>query len=100
MVSDEIIIATHKGAAMTLHDLIYSVDVNLTKYMDGDLWIAFNSAGEDSNVKKSAFGGSFIEKGAQYVKIKKQGNPIQIPEKELAAKIASYVPKVDSWNKK
>lgn len=100
MVSDEILIATHKGAAMTLHSLIYSVDTNLSKYMNGDMWIAFNSAGVDSNVKKSVAGGSFIAKGAQYVKIKKQGSPIQIPEKELAAKIASYVPDTGSWKNK
>lgn len=109
MVSDEILIATHKGAAMTLHDLVYSVDTSLSKYMNGDMWIAFNNAGVDSTVKSSEAkpnvnfpsrklaGGSFIAKGAQYVKVKKQGQPIQIPEKELAQKIASYVPKVTRW---
>jgi hypothetical protein len=97
MVSDEILLSTHKGAAITLHDLIYSVDVSLAKYMNGDMWIAFNNAGADSTVKKSSAGGSFIAKGAQYVKVKKQGSPIQIPEKELAQKIASYVPKVTGW---
>jgi len=100
MVSTEILIATHKGAAMTLHDLIYSVDTSLSKYMNGDMWIAFNMAGVDSDVKRSSAGGSFIGKGAQYVKIKKQGSPIQIPEKELANKIASYVPKTGSWSNK
>ena len=97
MVSDEILLSTHKGAAITLHDLIYSVDVSLAKYMNGDMWIAFNNANVDSTVKKSSAGGSFIAKGAQYVKVKKQGSPIQIPEKELAQKIASYVPKVTGW---
>ena len=109
MVSDEILIATHKGAAMTLHDLVYSVDTSLSKYMNGDMWIAFNNAGVDSTLKSSEVkpnvnfpsrklaGGSFIAKGAQYVKVKKQGQPIQIPEKELAQKIASYVPKVTRW---
>ena len=100
MVSTEILIATHKGAAMTLHDLIYSVDTSLSKYMNGDMWIAFNMAGVDTELKRSSAGGSFIAKGAQYIKIKKQGSAIQIPEKELADKIASYVPKTGSWSDK
>ena len=44
-------------------------------------------------------GGSFIAKGAQYIKVKKQGQAIQIPEKELSSKIASYVPDTGSWEK-
>lgn len=85
--------------AMTFHHLIYSVDTNLSKYMNGDMWIEFSNSSIESELKKSDVDGSFIEKGAQCVKVKKQGQPIQIPDKDLASKIASYVPDTSSWKK-
>jgi len=94
MLRDEI-----QHIAMTFHHLIYSVDTNLSEYMNGDMWIEFKNSSIASELKKSATDGSFIAKGDQYVKIKKQGQPVQIPEKELASKIASYVPDTSSWKK-
>lgn len=96
-VSIEIMDATHRGAARTLKSLIYSEIAPITKYMNGDIWIAFNKAGTDISLQKSEYGGSFITKGANYIKIKKQGGPIKEPDQELIDKIASYVPKEDSW---
>jgi hypothetical protein len=84
---------------MTFHRLIYSVDNNLSNYINGDMWIAFNDKGVNFELEKSDVDGSFMEKVAQCVKVKKQGQPIQIPEKNLASKIASYVPDTSSWKK-
>lgn len=96
MVSDEILINTHTGTAMTLYQLIYGV-IDVTKFMNGDMWIVFNSEGVDSELKKSGRDGSYIAKGANYFKIKSQGGSVQIPEKEIANKIASYVPSATYW---
>ena len=112
MVSDEILFATHTGAAMTLKSLIFSEISDVKKYLDGDVWIAFNSAGIDSTLKTSEAkpnlnfpsrklkGGSFIAKGAHYIKIKKQSQGMNIPDQETIDKIAGYVPKNSGWDQK
>ena len=97
-VSDAIMVSTHKGAAMTMHDLIYSNGVNVQSYMDGDIWVAFNLAGADAKLTKSEFGGSFIEKGANYVKVKETGRKPNIDD-AIAKKIGSYVPSTGGWKK-
>jgi len=111
-VSKEILFATHTGAAMTLKSLIFSELSDVTEYLNGDIWIAFNSAGVDSELKRSEptpnkvftkrklKGGSFIAKGANYIKIKKQGSPIKIPDQEMIDKISSYVPDNSGWKDK
>lgn len=97
-VSDAIMVSTHKGAAMTMHDLITSNGVNVQNYMDGDIWIAFNLAGVDASLAKSEFGGAFIEKGANYIKVKETGKAPSIDD-AVSKKIASYVPNTGAWKK-
>jgi len=97
-VSDAIMVSTHKGAAMTMHDLIFSNGINVQTYMDGDIWVAFNLAGKDATLTKSEFGGSFIEKGANYVKVKDTGKKPNIDD-AITNKIGSYVPNTGSWKK-
>ena len=94
-VSDAIMVSTHKGAAMTMHDLIMSNGTNVQNYMDGDIWVVFNLAGEDSEVMKSAMGGSYV-KEANYIKVKQRGKKPEI-DKAVSSKIASYVPATGSW---
>ena len=97
-VSDAIMVSTHKGAAMTMHDLIFSNGINVQNYMDGDIWVAFNLAGKDATLTKSEFGGSFIEKGANYVKVKETGKKPNIDD-AITKKIGSYVPDTGGWKK-
>jgi len=97
-VSDAIMVSTHKGAAMTMHDLIFSNGINVQTYMDGDIWVAFNLAGKDATITKSDFGGSFIEKGANYVKVKETGKKPNIDD-AITKKIGSYVPDTGGWKK-
>ena len=97
-VSDAIMVSTHKGAAMTMHDLITSNGVNVRDYMDGDIWVAFNLAGVDAKLAKSEFGGSFIEKGANYIKVKETGKAPNI-DAAVSKKIGSYVPDTGAWKK-
>ena len=94
-VSDAIMVSTHKGAAMTMHDLIMSNGTNVQNYMDGDIWVVFNLAGTDSEVMKSAMGGSYV-KEANYIKVKQKGKKPEI-DKAVSSKIASYVPATGSW---
>lgn len=107
-VSDSIMVATHKGAAMTMYDLITSNGTDVRKYMDGDIWIAFNNAGVDSTLDKTEKkknlifpnrdpeSGSYIKKGANYIKVKETGKMPNIDD-AVSKKIGSYVPKTGSW---
>lgn len=98
IVPPEILVNTHRGVSATMHDIV-SMGERLKQYMDGDIVLAFNKIGVDSEYVKSGKGGGYIKK-ANYVYIKRAGNDI-MPEdqvrKELGSKIASYVPKGVSW---
>jgi hypothetical protein len=99
VVPDEILMATHEGAALTMKKLLDMGD-KIQKYMDGDIYISFNKVGVDVGVKKSGNGGSYI-KDANYIKVKKQGQR-QLSSKDLEDevynKIKNYVPKTDTWS--
>ena len=67
--------------------------------MDGDIVFAFNKVGVDADLKVSGKGGSFL-KDAQYFYAKRSGKPptpVAKMEKDIKAKISSYVPKHISW---
>lgn len=49
VVPKDILMNTHKGAAVTMASLING-SVDVSKYMDGDIWLAFNQKGVDSTV--------------------------------------------------
>ena len=94
----EILVNTHRGASQTMQDIL-NMGKSLKKYMDGDIVFAFNKVGVDANISKSGKGGMYI-KDANYFYVKRSGKgvtPVAKLEKDLKRKIASYVPKPDSW---
>jgi predicted kinase len=93
----EILVNTHRGASLTMHDIV-NMGNDLKKYMDGDIVFAFNKIKVDSDVAKSDKGGMYI-KDAKYFYVKRSGKPVD-QEKlttDLRAKISSYVPPSVSW---
>lgn len=98
-VAPEILISTHKGASYTMNELI-KMGEDLSKYMDGDIWIAFNKAKVDSQVEKSDKGGMYI-KDATYFQLKKKQQPvmdINSINTSIMNKIKAYVPNPNVWN--
>ena len=98
-VPTEILVNTHRGAANTLADVI-NMGAGLKKYMDGDIVFAFNKVGVDANLVKGQKGGSYV-KDANYFYVKRQGKaPTSVDklDRDIRAKIASYVPKNVDWN--
>ena len=94
----EILVNTHRGASQTMADIV-NMGSTLKRYMDGDIVFAFNKVGVDADLKVSGKGGSFL-KDAQYFYAKRSGKPptpVAKMEKDIKAKISSYVPKHISW---
>lgn len=108
VVPDEILMDTHEGVALTMRKILGMGD-KITKYMNGDIWLTFNRfkledvennpERNDTGMKTSKFGGSYIDK-ADYVRVKKQGGT-QIPpdklEQRIYDKIKKYVPDTKTW---
>ena len=110
VVPAEILINTHRGVSSTMHD-IFNMGKQIKDYMDGDLVIAFNKVGVDTELvasdkqTNSQFAGHKIKsasyvKAADYFYLKRSGKEI-IPFDEIDAdikrKIASYVPAGVTW---
>ncbi|MDX1532672.1 MAG: zeta toxin family protein [Nitrosopumilaceae archaeon] len=98
VVPHEILIATHEGASITMRKIV-EADIKLTKYMDGDIWFAFNKAGVDTKLVKSELGGSYIA-DADYIQIKKKGKrPLNRDEigQQIIQKISEYTPEIKPW---
>lgn len=94
----EILVNTHRGASQTMADVL-NMGKSLKRYMDGDIVFAFNKVGVDSSLKVSGGGGSFLD-DAKYFYVKRQGKqptPVDKLEKDIKAKISSYVPKAVTW---
>jgi hypothetical protein len=94
----EILVNTHRGASQTMADIV-NMGSTLKRYMDGDIVFAFNKVGVDADLKVSGGGGSFL-KDAKYFYAKRQGKPatpVDKLEKDIKAKISSYVPKAVTW---
>lgn len=94
----EILVNTHRGASQTMGDIL-NMGKTLKRYMDGDIVFAFNKVGVDSELKVSGGGGKFL-KDAKYFYVKRQGKPptpVAKLEKDIKAKISSYVPKAVTW---
>jgi len=96
-VPEEILMDTHRGAAQTAKDIL-DMGKDIKKYLDGDIWYAFNKRGVDSIIAKSNKGGSYI-KDANYIKVKEAGKPINNKKvtDEVVKKIAGYVPPSNYW---
>jgi hypothetical protein len=94
----EILVNTHRGASMTMHDIV-NMGNDLKKYMDGDIVFAFNKVKVDSDVAVSGKGGMYI-KDAKYFYVKKSGKPVDQEKltSDIRAKISSYVPPSASWS--
>jgi hypothetical protein len=97
VVSDDILLDTHEGVALTMKKIIDMGD-KLKSYMDGSIVLAFNKRGEDTDVEKSKNGGMFV-KGFNYVVIKEPGKPVNLSKitDEILAKIKEYTPKINTW---
>jgi predicted kinase len=111
VVPEEIMLTTHEGAALTMAK-IATMGTKLKKYLDGDIFIAFNKATlkdkagtvirqGDSDIAKSKSGGFYVKK-ANYVHMKEKGKT-QKSMKDLGMdivnKIKSYVPNTITWGK-
>jgi len=97
-VPEEILIDTHKGASQTMLSIL-KMGNDLTKYMDGDIWLAFNKRGVDSKIKSSESGGFYIV-DANYIQVKKKGKSVKSIsdiDKEVLSRIKDYTPSNDNW---
>ena len=98
VVPTEILMSTHEGAALTMRKILDN-STDLSKYIDGDIWIAFNKVGVDTNLVKSKNGGQYIE-DANYIKVKAKGKRATTYDKlsqDLIQKIKSYIPDTLKW---
>lgn len=98
VVPAEILVNTHRGASNTMGDIL-RMGETLRKYMDGDIVFAFNKMNVDTELVKSGRGGQYM-KEADYVYIKRAGKslpPLNTLNKQMLAKVKSYVPKNIDW---
>lgn len=114
-VSDEIVRATHKGVAETMHRILNDFDTVLksgakvSDLIQGDVWIVPNLAGVDSEILKSKQGNSVITRLNKF-QVKEAGKPlVQFSDLErkyfrnggnLMQKIDSYTPDEVAFRKK
>ena len=96
-VPEEILMDTHRGAAQTAKDIL-DMGKDIDKYLDGDIWYAFNKKNVDSTMVQSVRGGSYIQ-DANYIKVKGAGKAIDKNKvtKDVVKKIAGYVPPSNYW---
>lgn len=101
VVPQDILVSTHRGASQTMRDVL-AMGNDIKRYLDGDIVLAFNKVGVDSEVvvKKTVTEAPMYIKKANYFYIKKSGKPLLSFDdisKEIKQKIASYVPKNLDW---
>lgn len=98
VVPEEILLATHEGAAITMKRILDMGD-KLRKYLDGTIYLSFNKAKVDTEMAASEKGGTYITK-ANYIQVKKQGSA-QLSsdnlEQSIKDKIKAYVPDTKTW---
>ncbi|ALY07021.1 hypothetical protein VmeM32_00027 [Vibrio phage vB_VmeM-32] len=103
VVPDNILMGTHKGAAISMSKIISDSEYT-QQHMNGDIWIAFNKRGVDSEIvfssqkgglKGDKSGGSYILK-SNIIKIKEKGKKAKSRDDlptEMFKKIKDYAPK-------
>lgn len=109
VVPEDILVDTHKGASMTMKQIM-DMDDKLTNYMDGAIFFAFNKVGVDSDViistddkgdSTTKYGSSRITiNKSNYVELKKPGKRQMTSDQmtnDFKRKIASYTPKIKDW---
>lgn len=113
-VRPEVLIQAHEGAALTMKKIV-SMGSKLKKYMDGDIWFAFNEVGVDTEYVKSKNKkinisqkvkknqektiGAYLKR-ANIFKIKEKGKPSLTPDqigKNILDKIIKNTPKISLW---
>jgi hypothetical protein len=100
VVPAEILVNTHRGAAMTMADIL-NMGKRLKTYMDGDIVFAFNKVGVDSEYQKSERGKGGYVKASNFFYVKRAGKKVtgvESMKKDLRAKIKSYVPPGITWD--
>jgi len=98
VVPEEIMFASHEGASLTFAKIL-SMGSKLKKYMNGDIFIAFNQVKVDSDLAKSKRGGQYVT-DANYIQVKEKGKsqtPLNKLDKRVVDKIRDYVPKTITW---
>lgn len=95
-VSAEIMLVTHRGAAMSMKRLVKETN-EFREYADGDIWIFFNRAEVDNSLIRGQ--SSFVVDKYTAIRIKEAGKPADYDaiEKEVIEKINSYVPSDGRW---
>lgn len=114
VVPDEILLATHEGVAITMARIM-DMGTKLNRYLDGDMFIAFNKRGVDNitienpkgegkssalPTKQKSGGGKYILK-TNYLQIKKKNKKVMDRNelsKEIKNKISSYTPDTPTWD--
>lgn len=99
VVPSEILLTTHEGAAITMARIM-NMGSDLGKYLDGDMFIAFNKRGEDTTIIKSPNGGMYVL-DANYLQIKKKGRKVMSTSdlsSEIRNKIRDYTPDTPTWD--
>lgn len=91
-VPELVLMDAHKGASNTMREIIDMGD-DIKKYMDGDIWFAFNNI---VSMQSSDKGGRFVE-DAHLIKVKEQGKSIKNIEDNISKKIAGLVPATKNW---
>lgn len=94
----EILMGTHEGAANTMKEIL-QMGKGITKYLDGEIVLAFNKFKVDATLVKGKSGGQFL-KEVKYTYMKHAGKPmitVDKMEKDIYQKIKSYVPKESLW---
>jgi len=106
-VDTDILVNTHRGASQSMADIV-KMGNRIKKWLDGDVVFAFSrikvddteTGAADIPLAKSDKGGQYVLKGAKFFYIKKAGKPpmkLDMIQKSVRAKIASYVPKNVRW---
>lgn len=113
IVPSEILVNKHRGVASTMGDIL-NMGKQVSKYMDGEIILAFNQANVDSKYLSrdrsdprsrtpKEFGGKY--KGGfigeyNYVRLKQAGSapiPVAKLEYQIKNKIRNYIPKDIDW---
>ena len=98
VVPSDILLSTHEGVAITMARIM-DMGSDLEQYLDGDMYIAFNKRGTDTDMATSSNGGKYVI-DANYLQIKKQGSSVMSRAKlstEVRSKIADYTPRTPGW---
>ena len=99
VVPSDILLSTHEGVAITMARIM-DLGSDLERYLDGDMYIAFNKRGEDTDMATSSRGGKYVI-DANYLQIKRQGSSVMSRSQltaEIRDKVKRYTPQTPTWD--